>query len=117
MPPRQIWLFQFGCWAAIATAVMHVGFALAVPMTTPPGDGALHLLFAVCFSTVGAIGLAVTKRAQGDPLLMYAVARYAAIASVTLLALSLIYFSIVPGMFIAAVTTCFAVAAVKAPGI
>ena len=116
MPPRQIWLFQFGCWAAVATAVMHVGFALTARVT-PPNDGALHLSFAVCFSTLGAVGLVVTKRGQADPLLMYAVARYAAMASVTLLVLSLAYFSIVPSMFIAAVTTCFAVAAVKAPGI
>ena len=116
MPPRQVWLFQFGCWAAVTTAVMHVGFALAA-QATPPGDGALHLVFAVCFSTVGAIGLVVTKRGQDDPLLMYAVARYAAVASATLLVLSLVYFSVVPSMFIAAVTTCFAVATVKAPGV
>ena len=116
MPPRQVWMFQFGCWAAVATAVMHVGVALAARAASA-GDSALHLVFAVCFSTVGAVGLAVTKRGQGDPLLMYAVARCAAIASVTLLVLALAYFSVVPGMFIAAVTTCFAVAAVKAPGI
>jgi hypothetical protein len=39
------------------------------------------------------------------------------VASATLLVLSLTYFSIVPGMLTAAVTTCFAVSAVKAPGI
>lgn len=116
MPARQVWLFQFGCWAAVVTAVMHVGLALAGQVTSV-GAGALHLVFAVCFATVGAICLAVTKRAQGDPLLMYGVARYAGIASVTLLMLSLAYFSIIPSMFIAAVTTCFAVAAVKAPGV
>jgi hypothetical protein len=118
MPPRQVWLFQFGCWAAITTAVVHVVVAI-VPIT-PTSDEALNLTFAASFAAIGAIGLAVGKRGQADAQLMYGVARYCAIASATLLVLSLIYLFvvfIVPTLFIAAVTMCFAVAAVKAPGI
>ena len=80
-------------------------------------DGPLNLVFAVCFAAVGGMALVVTKRAQADALLMYGVARAAAIASATLLVLSLTYLSIYPSILIAAVTTCFAVSAVKAPGI
>jgi hypothetical protein len=118
MPARQVWLFQFGCWAAIATAVVHVLVAI-VPLA-PTSDEALNLAFAASFAAIGSIGLAVSKRGQADALLMYAVARYCAIASATLLVLSLVYLFvvfIVPTLFIAAVTTCLAVAAVKAPGV
>jgi hypothetical protein len=51
---------------------------------------------------------------------MYAVSQNAAIATAAMLALSLFYLFvvfIVPTLFIAAVTMCFAVAAVRAPGI
>jgi len=113
MPPRQVWLFEFGCWAAITTAVIHVALGIAMRAT----DGPLNLLFAVCFAAVGAMGLVVSKRGQADAQLMYGVARSAAVATATLLVLALSYFSIVPAMFIAAVTTCFAVSAVKAPGV
>ena len=113
MPPRQVWLFQFGCWSALATAIVHTAIAIAIRTD----DGPLNLVFAVCFAVVGGMGLVVAKRAQADALLMYGVARAAAITSVTLLVLSLAYFPIYASMFIAAVTTCFAVSAVKAPGI
>jgi hypothetical protein len=108
-------MFQFGCWAAITTAMMHIVIAVAERVTSA-SDGALNLVFAVCFAALGSIGIIVGKRGQSDALLVYGVARSAAVASVTLLVLSLIYLFIVPSMFIAAVTTCFAVAAVKAPG-
>ena len=119
MPPRQVWIFEFGCWAAIVTAVVHVVVAIAVP-ATPTSDQGLNLVFAVGFAAIGAIGLVVGKRGQADALLMYGVAQRAAIASAAMLALSLFYLFvvfIVPTLFIAAVTTCFAVAAVRAPGI
>jgi len=119
MPPRQVWIFQFGCWAAIATAVIHAGVAIGVP-STPTSDQALNLVFAVSFAAIGAIGLVVTKRGQTDALLMYGVAQSAAVASAAFLALSIFYLFVVfvvPTLFIAAVTTCFAVAAVRAPGV
>jgi hypothetical protein len=119
MPQRQLWLFQFGCWAAMATAVVHVVVGIGVP-ATPTSDDALNLAFAVCFGAIGAIGLVAAKHGQTQPLLMYGIARAAAIACAALLILSLIYLFvvfIVPTLFIAAVTMCFAVAAVKAPGI
>jgi hypothetical protein len=119
MPPRQVWIFQFGCWAAIVTAVVHAVVGIGMP-STPTSDQALNLAFAVGFGAIGAIGLIVATRGQADPLLMYGVAQRAAVASAALLALSIFYLFvvfIVPTLFIAAVTTCFAVAAVKAPGI
>ena len=119
MPPRQVWIFQFGCWAAIATAVVHVAVAVGAA-STPTSDQALNLVFAVGFAAVGTIGQVVAKRGQADALLMYGVAQSAAVASAALLALSLFYLFVVfvvPTLFIAAVTTCFAVAAVRAPGI
>jgi hypothetical protein len=119
MPSRQLWLFRLGCWAAITTAIVHVVVAIGIPLI-PTSDEALNLAFAASFGTIGAIGLVVAKRGQADALLMYGVARYAAIASATLLILSLIYLFvvfIVPTLFIAAVTMCFTVAAVKAPGV
>ena len=119
MPPRQVWIFQFGCWAAITTALVHVAVAVGAP-STPTSDHALNLVFAVGFATIGSIGLVVAKRGHGDALLMYGVAQSAAVAASALLALSLFYLFavfVVPTLFIAAVATCFAVAAVKAPGI
>jgi hypothetical protein len=119
MPPRQVWIFQFGCWAAITTALVHLVVAIGVP-SMPTSDQALNLVFAVGFAAIGTIGQVVAKRGQADALLMYGVAQSAAIASAALLALSLFYLFVVfvvPTLFIAAVTTCFAVAAVRAPGI
>ena len=113
MPPRQVWLFQFGCWSALATAIIHI----AIAMLVGTGDATLYLLFAVPFAAVGSMGIVVIRRGQSDPLLMYGIARSAAVTSAALLLLSLSYFSIYPGMLIVAVTTCFAVSAVKAPGI
>ena len=74
------------------------------------------LLFAVLFAALGAIGLIVTKRGQHDPQLMYAAARALAVASASVLVISLTHFFIIPTMLFAAVTVCFAIAAVRAPG-
>jgi hypothetical protein len=114
-----VWIFQFGCWAAITTALVHLVVAIGVP-SMPTSDQALNLVFAVGFAAIGTIGQVVAKRGQADALLMYGVAQSAAIASAALLALSLFYLFVVfvvPTLFIAAVTTCFAVAAVRAPGV
>jgi hypothetical protein len=143
MPPRQVWLFRFGCWAAIATAIVHLAGHISGPegvldptgrqlvdlMTTyrfqlPGGTdrtmmefmGGFSLVFSVFFATLGALGLTVAGRASDDAALVYATARIAAIASAATLAISLTSFFIVPTLLIAAVTTCFAVSAVKAPG-
>jgi hypothetical protein len=144
VPPRQVWLFKFGCWAAIATAVVHVAGTIAGGMTPtndterqllelattyqfalPGGAGrslvdflrGLSLVFSVFFATIGPIGLVVARRGQADPFLMYGVARRAAIASAAVLVISLAYFFIVPTLCVATVTVCFAASAVKAPGI
>jgi hypothetical protein len=102
----------------MATAAVHVVIAIVLP-SIPTSDQALNLVFAVGFGAIGAIGLVVAKRGEADALLMYGVARYAAIASAMFLALSIFYLFfvfMVPTLFIAAVTTCFAMSAVKAPG-
>ena len=142
MPPRQVWLFKFGCWAAIVTAIVHLVGHIAGPMDVVnpterqlldlmttyrfqlPGGAertmmefvsGLSLSFSVLFVTIGTTGLAVATRAQDDAPLVYGVARIATIASATMLVVALMYFFIVPTLFLAAVTTCFAVSAVKAP--
>jgi hypothetical protein len=143
MPPRQIWLFKFGCWAAIVTAIAHLLAHIALPPTPvndterqlldlavnyrfafPGGSeralmdmlNGLSLAFALFFAALGAIGLVVARRGQDDALLMYGVAQSAAVASAVMLAISLAYFFIVPNLFIAVVAVCFGVAAVRAPG-
>ncbi len=74
------------------------------------------LACAVLFATIGVLGLVVAKRGQHDSELMYVTARTSAIASAAVLIISLMYFFIVPTMLLAAVTLCFAVSAVRAPG-
>lgn len=144
MPPRQMWLFRFGCWAAIFTAMVHLAGSLAGGFTAEneterqlidlattyhfsmPGGASRSFMdlvqgfslgFSLFFLTLGATGLVVSRRGGSNALLMYGVARVAAISAATMLVISLVFFFIIPTMFIAAVTTCFAVAAVKAPGI
>ena len=36
MPPRQIWLFQLGCWLACATAALHLVAHVAIGGTAAP---------------------------------------------------------------------------------
>lgn len=143
MPPRQVWLFKFGCWAALVAAAVHLGGHIALPLSPvneaerqlldlasgyrfafPGGsertlmdmlDG-FSLTFAVFFASLGAVGLVVARRGQQDALLMYGVAQSAAVASAVTLAISLTHFFIVPNLFIAVVAVCFGVAAVRAPG-
>lgn len=74
------------------------------------------LILSVLFAGLGAMGLVVAKRGQHDAQLMYAAARTSAIASAAVLLISLLHFFVVPTMFFAAVTLCFAIAAVRAPG-
>jgi hypothetical protein len=143
VPARQVWLFQFGCWAALVAAAVHLAGHIAGPpvainddeqqlfrlMTTyrfayPGGTErtmmdfmtGYSLLLPVLLSAIGAMGLAVAKRGQHDSQLMYAAARIAAITSVVVLVISLTSFFIVPTLLFAAVTVCFTVSAVRAPG-
>ncbi len=142
MPPRQAWLFKFGCWASIVSACVHlvgvvsghgtpandterqlVQLATTYQFHMPGGSARSYadfmngfsLAFAVFMVTMGAVGLAVAWRSRASADVMYAVARVLALASAALLAISLVDFFIIPTMFISLVTCCFAVASVRAP--
>jgi hypothetical protein len=142
MPRRQVWIFKFGCWAAMVSAVVHLAGHLAGPLT-PVNDterqllglattyrfvltGGAHrslmdlldgfsLMFPLFLATIGAVGLAVEKRGRGDAALMSAVARMFAVSTVVLLGVSLLKFFIVPTLFIAVMAVCFLVASVESP--
>jgi hypothetical protein len=75
-------------------------------------DG-FSLTFAVFVTALGAIGLAVARRGSDDPLLMMAVARAITVACLAVTLISLWYFFIVPALFVAVVTLCFAFASVS----
>ena len=36
MPPRQVWLFQLGCWVAFATAIVHLAEHVSGLNALPP---------------------------------------------------------------------------------
>jgi hypothetical protein len=142
MPPRQLWFFQFGCWATIVTAAVHmVGHVMppAAPLndterqimdlttayrfTLPGGahrsvvnflDG-FSLMFALGLAGLGCIGLIVQKRGRHDGPLMSGVARALAVTSVGFMVVSLTNFFIIPTFFLAIMAICFLVASVEPP--
>lgn len=142
MPSRQLWLFKFGCWAALVSAAMHlVGHVLGpqAPIndierqlaqlateyrTVMPGGShrsmmdllnGLSLMFSLMLATIGSVGLIVEKRGRTDPTLMLAVARAFTVATTAVLIISLTHFFIVPTLFIAVLVVCFFCASVQAP--
>jgi hypothetical protein len=142
MPPRQLWLFKFGCWLTIATAVLHLAVHLAGP-PAPSNDteqrlwdlattyrfalaggaerslmdmaNGFSLIVALLLATLGGIGLIVEKRAHQDRALMSATARMMAVSAVVMLGISLTNFFIVPSLCLAMMAVCFIVASVEAP--
>jgi len=142
MPPRQLFLFRFGCWAAIVSALVHLVGHVAGP-AAPTNDterqlldlathyryalpgGSMRslmdfmngfgLMFALQLATMGVAGLVVAKRAHQDGPLMRAVARTFAVCGAVLLVLSLRYFFLVPSMLLSTVALCFFMAAVSPP--
>jgi len=142
VPPRQLWLFQFGCWAAVTIAVVHLAGHLMGPQVpandterqlltlattyrfTLPGGAerslmdflnGFSLMFSLLVATMGGVGLIVQKRARQDVPLMLGVARTFTVSSAALLGLSLTNFFIVPTLFLAVMAVCFFCASVKAP--
>lgn len=142
MPPRQLWLFKFGCWATLGTALVFlVGHVVGVPGAGDPGGSGMadvaasyryafpggsartlmdlfrgfSLLFALGLVTIGGLGLALAKRCGHDVALMRTVARLCAVASLAMLLVSMMKFFIVPTLFIALMAVSFGVAAVRAP--
>jgi hypothetical protein len=136
-PPRQVWLFELGCWLAFATAVVQVAGHLMRPapsalaaslagVTAPylifvPGQDAptwvqafdgYSVSMPLLLATLGAAGLAVQKRGYQDATLLRGVARAYAVGSAVLLVVAVISFFSLQAFFIATMALCFALAAV-----
>lgn len=140
MPPRQLWIFKFGCWTAIVTGLVHMGghifgsmpaandterqlMNLATSYHFPLPGGAnrslmnfldgFGLTFVLMTVMTGALGIAIARRGREDALLMTGAARVLALGYVGLLVISLQYFFIVPSLFIALVAVCFTMASIR----
>jgi hypothetical protein len=134
-PPRQVWLFQLGCWVAFATAVLHLIGHLVFPIPTgasaitgrPPGlflvpgqdipsapdvANGFSLSWALLLATLASAGLAVGKRGFEDTVLLRGVARAYALGAAVLLVISVQNFFSLQSFFIAIVALCFALAMV-----
>lgn len=142
MPPRQLWLFKFGCWVACGTAALHLAASL-LALTAAPGtshvegleaaagfrvvfpDGTertlgdlllgFGLAHALLLGAVGALGLTAARRGRDNGVLMADVARVQALVSLALLTISLTHFFLVPTLLVAVMLICFTLAAVRAP--
>jgi hypothetical protein len=140
---RQRLCFKAGCWAALVTAAVHMLAHLSGP--PPPAndterqlvalyegyrfslpDGSLRsladvmrgfsLIFSVFMAMLGGMNLLVVRRCASDGPFMALLTRLVFACCVTTLAVSLTHFFLVPTLFIAAVTICFAAALVKGSG-
>ena len=138
-PPRQVWLFQLGCWLAFATAAVHLAGHLVaagtvsvtslmdgterpaylilvpgqdIPTPREVADG-LSLAVALLLGTLGATGLVVHRRAQEDSVLLRGVARAYALGGTVLLIVSIMNFFSLQTFFVATMALCFALAAVS----
>lgn len=143
MAPRQVWLFQLGCWVAFATALLHLAAHIAGPATVSPHataglsmlspsyvfivpglrrptfvsviDG-LSLSVALLIATIGATGLAVLKHGSESPLLLRGVTRAFAVGSAGLLVISITDYFSMQTFLISVMAMCFALAAVTPEG-
>jgi hypothetical protein len=137
MPPRQVWLFQLGCWVACATAAVHLAGHVFVPGTAGPSELAgpapaylflipgqdvpsarqvadgFSLALALLLATLGAAGLAVLSRGHADATLMRGIARVYALGIGVILALSILSFFSLQTFFLAVAALCFGLAAVS----
>jgi len=73
------------------------------------------LTFALYIATLGVIGLVVVRLAAADAKLMSGVTIAIVASCATLLAISVTHFFLIPTLFIAVVTVCFAGSLVKGP--
>jgi hypothetical protein len=136
MSRRQRLFFKAGCWAALATAAVHLLGHLAGPQppandterqllqlyetyrfALPGGSRTLaefmsgfSLTFSLALAMFGGMNLTVVRRCADDQPLMRLLTVLALAFCVTLLVISLAHFFIVPTLFIALVTLCFAAA-------
>lgn len=139
MPARQVWLFQLGCWVAVAAAALHVAvhvmvggdlsphaeagmsmlspdYVVRVPgLRQPTYRGvvdALSLSHALLLATIGAGGLAVARHGQFNPKLLRAVAGAFAIGTGMALITSAVLSFSLETFVLAIVAICFGLAAV-----
>lgn len=141
MPPRQLWMFRFGCWSTIGASILDLAghvmgrspandterqlLDLASTYAFTQVDGRSRTLMnalegfsldvVVLLAVVGALGLVVARRGADDARLMWAVARACALGSVMLLVIALTKFSVLSAVPMAVMATCFLVASVEAP--
>ena len=143
MTPRQLWLFQLGCWVSLGTAALHLIGMVAAPLSGGTGavdvaalaaasatavrfpDGTeralgdllvgFNLAYACFIAVIGLVGLAAGRRGRDRAALMADVARVLALASLALVVISLITFFLIPTMLLAVMLICFTLAAVRPP--
>jgi hypothetical protein len=134
---RSRLFFLIGCWAALATSVIHlIGSMAGGPVPTNetertffhlletykfplPGtartfgelNAGLGLSFSLLLALVGASGLAVVRRSSTDPLLLPALARMHAAAFIALVVISLTHWFIIPTLCIGVTVVAFVIAA------
>jgi hypothetical protein len=143
MPPRQVWLFQLGCWVAFATAIVHLAehvsglnalppetvahvnsaratYVVVIPgLHQPTFLGVLNgfsLSLSLLVATIGAAGLVVLKYGADQTLLLRGVSRAFAIGTGILLAISIEGFFSLQTFFMAVMALCFALSAVSQEG-
>lgn len=143
MAPRQVWLFQLGCWMALAAAALHVvahfagtwptdphivaGLSELAPAAvfTVPGlrqptfisvfEG-FSVGIAILLATIGAAGLAVQRHSNAAPLAVRGMARAFAAGTALLLVTSIVGFFSAQTFVISVVAMCFALASVDPEG-
>lgn len=135
-PPRQVWFFQFGCWSAIAAAMLHLAAYFAVPADLSTLDAAavaaphvfvvpgmfqpsllsvtsgLSLSLALLLASIGGAGLAVVRHGGDHAKLLRGVSGAFALGTGALLVVSVAQFFGVLTFVIAVVALCFGLASV-----
>lgn len=138
-PPRQMWVFRLGCWAAFVASAVHVSahvfgaggisphaatalaaapapYVFSVPGLLRPSflamvDG-FSLAWPVLLAAMGAAGLAVARHGDGNASLLRSVAGSFALGTGALLVLSVMQFFGLQSFAIAVVAICFGLACV-----
>ena len=143
MPPRQIWLFQLGCWVAFATAVVHLAehvsglnaldpvivthinaarptYVIPIPGVHQPTFlsvlNGFSLSVSLLLATIGAAGLVVLKYGAGQALLLRGVSRAFGFGLGMLVVLSIEGFFSVQTFFMVVAALCFALSGVSREG-
>jgi hypothetical protein len=139
--PLQKTAFKVGCYAAIATALLHMTGVFLEPLPANDTERQLHelastykfplpggpsrtmleitsgfsLVYALMLALTGGLGLIVSRRAAYDDLLFVATARALAGGYIVLLAISVTHFFLIPTTCTAVIALSFAIAAFGRP--